>query len=178
MTLTPQPSAFETRSNATYEALIWALSRPGLLRTLPDAGQAPICEALIDRECSVHCAPSDLAEQAARAGAALVAFPQADHVFLPALPRAEALRDLRIGSDLYPEEGATLVLDATLGSGTRLRLTGPGVEGAVEVAVDGLPEGFWQERARVMRYPMGFELFLVDGARVLGVPRSTHVEVL
>ena len=29
-----------------------------------------------------------------------------------------------------------------------------------------------------MRYPMGFEIFLVDGARILGVPRSTVVEVL
>jgi alpha-D-ribose 1-methylphosphonate 5-triphosphate synthase subunit PhnH len=29
-----------------------------------------------------------------------------------------------------------------------------------------------------MRYPMGFEVFLVDGDRVLGLPRTTAVEVI
>jgi alpha-D-ribose 1-methylphosphonate 5-triphosphate synthase subunit PhnH len=88
------------------------------------------------------------------------------------------LRDLRQGSDLHPEEGATLVLAATLGEGQALRLTGPGVDGLVDVKIGGLPDGFWDMRRDVMRYPMGFEIFLIDGARVLGLPRSTAVEVL
>lgn len=59
-----------------------------------------------------------------------------------------------------------------------VRLTGPGVNGAVELQLDGLPAGFWQERARLIRYPMGFDLLFLDGDRLIGLPRSTKVEVL
>lgn len=173
----PVPSPAETLANATFEALMWALSRPGLSRDLPQPGHAALVEALIDRECAVFCEDPALAQQVARTGAALVDLPRADHVFLTT-PDTALLRQLRMGSDLHPEAGATLVLPVTLDRGQRLRLTGPGVDGAVDIRVDGLPEGFWAERAHVMRYPMGFDLFLTDGPRVLGVPRSTKAEVL
>lgn len=178
MPAVPVPSAFDSRCNATYEALMWALSRPGLPRVLPEAGHAAIVDALIDRECAVFCAAPDLAQHVARTGAALVGLASADHVFLDHVTDAHVLRDLRRGSDLHPEDGATLVANAALGSGQRLRLTGPGIDGGIDVHVGGLPDGFWQMRAQAMRYPTGFELFLTDGTRALGVPRSTHVEVL
>ena len=89
----------------------------------------------------------------------------------------DLLQGLRRGSDLHPEDGATLVCDARLGAGQGLRLSGPGCDGPVAVAVGGLPEGFWTARAGLMRYPTGFELFLVEDDRVLGIPRSTRVEV-
>lgn len=178
MTTHPAPSEFEARTNATYDALMWALSRPGLPRDLPHSGQAGIIEALIDRECQVYCDDPGLANIAARTGAASVAPEDADHLFFDALPAADVLKRISLGSDLYPETGATLVCNAAIGAGQALRLTGPGCNGAVQVQVSGLPEGFWQIRARVLRYPLGFELFIVDGAHVLGAPRSTKVEVL
>ncbi|EPX85256.1 phosphonate C-P lyase system protein PhnH [Salipiger mucosus] len=177
MTAHPVPSEFETRTNATYDALMWALSRPGLIRALPGQGPAQIVEALIDRECAVHCADTDLAALVARTGAAPVAPEAADHLFVSALSPDLPGR-LALGSDLHPEHGATLVAPATLGQGARLRLSGPGVDGTLEVAVGEVPDGFWTGRDRVLRYPLGFELFLVDGDRVLGLPRSTRVEVL
>lgn len=177
MTAHPTPSAFEARTNATYEALMWALSRPGLPRTMPEPGMTGMIEALLDRECSVSCATPELRTAAARTGAAIVSPEQADHLFFEDLTSADVLSSLRLGSDLYPETGATLVCAATLGQGPRLTLTGPGCNGSIDVQIDGLPDGFWQTRARLSRYPMGFELFVVDGARVLGVPRSCQVEV-
>lgn len=40
----------------------------------------------------------------------------------------------------------------------------------------GLPGGFWRIRARVARYPMGFDLFAFDGARLVGLGvRRLHV---
>lgn len=175
MTAHPTPSDFETRTNATFAALMWALARPGVPRDLPDAGPAGIVAALIDGACKVHCADPGLAQAAARTGAALVAPEHADHLFLDTLTGTDVLRQIALGSDLYPDTGATLVCDARLGQGPRLRLTGPGCDGAVDVHLGGLPAGFWQARAQISRDPMGFELFLVDGARVLGVPRSTRV---
>lgn len=178
MTAHPVPSDFEARTNASYEALMWALSRPGLTRKMPVEGQAGVIEALLDRECNVHCAELALASIAARTGAALVAPSRADHLFFDRLPDPEILGQINLGSDLYPETGATVVCNVKLGQGMRLRLSGPGCNASVDVQVGGLPDGFWQNRARLMRYPMGFELFLIDGAQVLGVPRSCHVEVL
>lgn len=172
----PTPSDFEARTNATYEALMWALSRPGLTRDLPAAGQAGIIETLIDRECAVYCDDPDMAELAARGGAAMVAPEKADHLFL-CQPPAQ-LTGLRQGADMYPEEGATLVIPVSLGRGDTLRLTGPGVDGAITVPLAGIPHAFWAERQRVMRYPMGFEIFLLDGAKVIGIPRTTVVEGL
>ncbi len=178
MTFHPIPSDFEARTNATYDALMWALSRPGLIRRMPGHGQVQFVEALIDRECSVHCADPDLAAIVARTGAAKVALEKADHVFVGALQEVGALRRLKCGSDLHPENGTTLMVNADLSTGARLRLSGPGVDGTLDVTVGGLPDGFWTERAGVMRYPMGFEIFLIDGDLVLGIPRSTRVEVL
>ena len=178
MTAHPVPSDFEARTNATYEALMWALSRPGLPRSLPISGQAGIIEALLDRECKVYCAEAELAQCAARTGAAMVSPEAADQLFFETLQSTDVLKQINLGSDLYPETGATLVCAATLGQGPQLRLTGPGCNGAVDIHIDGMPDGFWQARARLMRYPMGFELFCVDGSRVVGVPRSTHMEVL
>lgn len=174
----PIPSAAETRANACFDALMWALSRPGLRRTLPEQGAAQLIEALIDRECAVWAADEALAALAARAGAAMVEIAQADHVFAGQMTGVELLSRLRCGSDLYPDDGATLVLDARFGDGPQLSFTGPGVDGALTVALSGLPDGFWAARDRALRYPMGFDMFLLDGAEVIGVPRSTHVEVL
>ena len=115
MTTHPVPSDFETRTNATYDALMWALSRPGLIRHMPETGQAGVIEALLDRECKAHCADPALASSVARTGAALVASDHADHLFFDSLPDADTLEQINLGSDLYPEIGATLVCNAVLG---------------------------------------------------------------
>ncbi|MEL6264048.1 MAG: phosphonate C-P lyase system protein PhnH [Pseudomonadota bacterium] len=174
----PVPSPEERRANAVYDAMLWALSRPGLVRTLPEAGAAQIVEALIDRECRVHAADPALVPAIRRSGAQVTALGAADHVFLGTLADPAALHGIARGSDLYPDEGATVVVTADLAHGPRLGLSGPGIDGALEVVVGGLPDGFWQQRARLIRYPMGFEIFLIDGNRIMGLPRSTAVEVL
>lgn len=175
---TPARSEGEIAANAAFDALLWALSRPGQIRALPGAGAGPIIDALLDRECRVYSADPRLLPQIMRVGAEVAEIAVADHVFLGRLTEASALNAVQIGSDLYPDQGASVVVQADLDTGARLRLTGPGVDGQLEVQVGGLPDGFWQARARRLRYPMGFDLFLLDGARVMGLPRSTNVEML
>lgn len=178
MLATPVPSPAETRDNQTFSALLWALSRPGLMRNLPQAGEDVIVSALLDRECRAYSADPLLIPQIMRSGAELADIERADHVFLGAMTGPDLLARVPVGSDLYPDDGATVIARVTFGTGPELRLTGPGVDGAVTVQVDGLPGGFWESRASRLRYPVGFDLFLIDSARVIGVPRSTKVEVL
>lgn len=178
MQATPHRSDAEVRANSAFDALLWALGRPGLARHLPSPGEGSVIEALLDRECQAHCADPLLIPQIMRTGAAIADIGAADHIFLGHMSTASLLADIRTGTDLYPDEGATVVVRATIGRGTPLRLSGPGVNGSVHLAIGGLPDGFWQARARRIRYPMGFDLFLLDSAAVIGIPRSTTVEVL
>ncbi|OUS06611.1 phosphonate C-P lyase system protein PhnH [Rhodobacterales bacterium 52_120_T64] len=178
MLTTPVQSPEEAAGNATFDALLWALSRPGMARTLPEPSDSPIIDALIDRECKVHCNDPLLVPQILRSGANQIDIVGADHVFLAVLDDIAALDDVAKGSDLYPDDGATVVLQVTLDRGPRVQLSGPGVDGTLALRIGGLPAGFWQRRAALSRYPMGFDLFLRDGAQVVGIPRSTKVEVL
>lgn len=178
MLATPKSGPAETRDNTTFEALLWALSRPGLPRTLPEPGETVVIQSLLDRECRVHSTDPLLLPDIMRTGAEIADVETADHVFLGTLTSAELLSRISVGSDVYPDDGATVVLRADVMRGPSVRLTGPGVDGAVTVQLGGLPDGFWAVRAERQRYPMGFDLFLLDGASVIGVPRSTIVEVL
>lgn len=177
---TPVPDAFETRTNATFGALMWALSRPGTVQDLPSDDPTLIAEALIDRECRVWCADPVLSTRIARFGAQLVPVALADHVFLPLADMAalDLVAQVPVGSELYPDAGATIIAPAGFGQGQRLCLTGPGIETKAVIALDGIDPGFWPLRSARCRYPIGFDLFLTCGAQVMGLPRSTRIEVL
>lgn len=174
----PLPDAFEARTNATFEALMWALSRPGIVQVLPTSGAAGISEALIDRECRVFCDDPTLANFIFGLGAARADLALADHCFLSLDKDVDRLAQVSVGSALYPDVGATVVAEARFGTGQRLRLSGPGIETFAHIALDGIAPGFWAMRAALCRYPAGFDLFLICGAQVIGLPRSTKIEVL
>lgn len=178
MLTTPTPDAAENQANAAFDAILWACSRPGLPRQLSETGEAALIAALLDRESAVYAGDPLLIPVLAQTGARLVDLSGADHAFLGRLQDPDLLRLCRTGSDLYPDQGATLVIRARFGQGQSVRLTGPGVDGAVLIQLDGLPAGFWQERARLIRYPTGFDILFLDGERLIGLPRSTTAEVL
>jgi alpha-D-ribose 1-methylphosphonate 5-triphosphate synthase subunit PhnH len=150
MSAVPRPSEEEARANRSFDALIWALSRPGRSRDLPVPGEAAVIEALIDRECAVHAGDPMLVPLILRTGATLAPVEEADHVFPGSGLSIDALRGIRRGSDLYPDHGATLILRAAFGRGEALRLSGPGIDGATDDCRSGgvHPEGFWAWRER------------------------------
>lgn len=181
MTLSLQPTVDDSRTNATFEELMWALSRPGLVRTLPSSGMAAIAESLLDRECSFAVRDDDnFCEALIKTGARQARLGDADYVFAIAdtEARVSAFSSLRGGTLAYPDDAATLIVPARFGFGSGLRLSGPGVKGSVTIAVDSIDPSFWQVRADAIRYPLGWDLYLVDGDRIIGLPRSTKIEVL
>lgn len=180
----PERNPGEIMANETYEALMWALARPGDVQPLPQGAPSgdfgAIAETLLDRECRVFACDPDLAGRIAATGASIVPVSEADHAFLKLDTQMglDALRRVPTGSHLYPDEGATVFACAQIGTGRCLRLSGPGIETSVEIRIGGLPDEVWAIRNARCLYPMGFELFLIDGGRVLGLPRSTIIEVL
>lgn len=174
----PIPTSEDQRDTAAFEALMWSMARPGTVHHLPE-GMADLVLALVDRECRVMVDDLALARLVTTTGATLVSAPQADHAFcLSADSVLAVLSALPAGSALYPDQGATLVLPARIGQGGKLRLSGPGIDGTLEISLAGLPEGFFAARALRCRYPEGIDIVFVEGQRVMSLPRSTKVEVL
>ncbi|MFU2051372.1 phosphonate C-P lyase system protein PhnH [Bordetella hinzii] len=105
--------------------------------------------------------------------AALAAF-----VAVPAGHAAPELSQLAQGDPAYPDRSATLILEvAGLAQAPGVNLAGPGIPGRRQLAVQGLPEGFWAEWKRNhQRFPLGVDVFFTQAERLSGLPRSTIVE--
>jgi alpha-D-ribose 1-methylphosphonate 5-triphosphate synthase subunit PhnH len=174
------PTDEDMRSNATFDALMWALARPGRVQPLPFPGLFALAESLLDRECSFFCADERLKADITRTGANAVALPQAEYVFasISDSTAVSALSAMLSGNLLYPDASATIFAQAQIGAGTRLRLAGPGVNGSIDIDIGGVHPNFWALRAEAIRYPLGWDIYLADGASLIGIPRSIKIEVL
>lgn len=186
-------------TQAVFRTLLNALSRPGTIETIetplpaadaaadgtPRAGLAAFAAllALADYATPIWLAQPDAALAAAlrfHADAPLAATPR-DAAFAyvhdaAALPPLDAFA---CGTDESPEHSATVFVrvDALMG-GAPLTLSGPGIETTQTFAPVGLPERFWQERAALAPlFPCGIDFYFVCGAQIVGLPRTTRVEV-
>lgn len=176
-----QPTAAEARANRNYEALLWALSRPGEIRTLASSGVDAIIEALCDQEVSLFSNDETLPIRLNALGLRFAELERADYVAIAGQLDAESaalLRSAKCGSRLYPETAATVILEADLGHGPEFALSGPGINGRRTVRISGITPDFWSVRQAACAFPLGWDTFLVDGASVMGLPRSTAIEVL
>ncbi|CSE80590.1 carbon-phosphorus lyase complex subunit [Shigella sonnei] len=91
---------------------------------------------------------------------------------------SEQLNALSTDTAVAPEAGATLILQvASLSGGRMLRLTGAGIAEERMIAPQ-LPECILHELTeRPHPFPLGIDLILTCGERLLAIPRTTHVEV-
>lgn len=83
-----------------------------------------------------------------------------------------------MGDDRYPDQSTTIVIEcSSCSGGPRVRLTGPGIQSAVDIAPSGLAPHFWQEASRNHQmYPLGVDFILAAGHEFLALPRSTRIE--
>jgi alpha-D-ribose 1-methylphosphonate 5-triphosphate synthase subunit PhnH len=180
-------------AQAVFRRLLDALARPGTAASLDRPGlvappglpkaAAAVLLALADRDTPVwlaggkaHPAAPWLAFHAgapATDDAATAAFAVLDGA--AATPR---LADFPAGEERYPDRSATLIVAcAALDGGPSVRLTGPGIKDTATIAPAGLRPGFWDEvRANAARFPLGVDIVLVAGDRLIGLPRTTSVE--
>lgn len=177
----PLMSAAEAHQHAAFSAMMWALSYPGRPQRLPAAGPAAfalIGATLVDIEAGYFTPDAALAAELARTGARALPPERAPYQLYPQLDAAAlaALVAAPVGTYLDPDLGATLVLGCELGAGQALTLAGPGIARAITVHVGGLPAELWRLRAAAA-YPLGWDMLLVAGDQLLGLPRSTAVEV-
>lgn len=178
-------------SQRDYRQLIEVMGRPGTIAAIEVVAGIPpvitLAAGLADVDVSVAVLDEDwerpfiVATGATRAPAA-----SAQHVVATRPLTISQLADVERGDALHPERGAR-VFAAVAGLGdatgadaptTRLTLSGPGIVGETELAVDGLPAELFDALAVAnVDFPAGIDLILVaaDG-RIAAIPRSAHIQ--
>jgi len=180
------------QAQAVFRGALHALAHPGELVDLGASsvfveGLAPATAALLlalaDAETPVWL-PGDVGQPARsllrfHSGCPLAGGPgQARFVVAPAGHAMPALAALQAGSAAYPDRSTTLLLevggfDAPAGA----TLRGPGIRGSRRLAPRGLPASFWtQWRDNHRRFPLGVDVFMIDGPVLCGLPRSTQAQ--
>jgi alpha-D-ribose 1-methylphosphonate 5-triphosphate synthase subunit PhnH len=177
----PTRSDFEAQTHATFDCLMWALAYPGRVSQLVLPATlspfAAIAYALLDLETSAYSDDPALQKVLSAIGAKQKPSEQAHYLFFQQLPTPEVLRGIRRGTPLMPETAAMLVLATRFGVGQKVRCTGAGVQSSQEFMVD-LPPEFFAVREEVIAFPIGWDVLLLDGANVIGLPRTTRIEVI
>jgi len=166
-----------------FMALMRALSRPGEVQTLEARGEhglEAVGKALLDLETSFYTPDPPLHHTFLRLGARADSPEKAAYLFFPLIDAAalEAVTQASVGSLLYPDHAATVVAGAALENGPRLHLRGPGIKDFKVIQAD-LPQHFWTLRNQRIAFPLGWDLILISSEwKLIGIPRSTKVEVL
>jgi alpha-D-ribose 1-methylphosphonate 5-triphosphate synthase subunit PhnH len=176
----PQYTHDEALAREIFLAMMWALSYPGRIHPLPTVEQpfVAIGEMLLDLETSCHTPDAKLAQALAATGARSLPPETAAYHFYPAWDDAHlaSIAAASVGTMIYPDRAATLVIGCTFGEGHTMTWRGVGIHESIQVQVGGIPPAFWELRARTLRYPLGWDVYLVDGSNVIGLPRTTQIE--
>jgi alpha-D-ribose 1-methylphosphonate 5-triphosphate synthase subunit PhnH len=176
------------QAQASFRAVLDAMARPGTLvqvgqgLTPPaplDPATAAVVLTLVDHDTPLWMDEATSASRdwiAFHCGAGF-AKASADAVFALALALPD-LASLSRGTHEQPEIAATLILQVTsLHSGTRYRLSGPGLRGVGTLSARGLPDDFvaiWQRNRA--GFPLGVDIVLCAGTTLAALPRSVTLE--
>ena len=180
-------------AQAIFRAVMDAMARPGTVQPVKALAQPPqplspvaaaIALTLCDNDTPLWLDPS--LKQAAtveswlgfHTGAPFADLPADAYFAVVAEPTALiAFENFAQGTQEYPDRSTTLVLQvASLSSGEKLRLEGPGIDGSVTIAPAPLPRHFveqWKQNSA--RFPRGVDLVLAAPEGIACLPRTTRI---
>jgi len=186
-------------SQAVFRVALQALSHPGQILTMPMDAQLPqsghgaaalLLLGLLDADTTVWMSES-LAQSDAAAwlrfhtGCVCVSDPhEAQFLWLAQSqgqgqdPNWPSLAQLRQGSDAYPDQSATCVIEvqSLQASASGWVLQGPGIATQQALQVQGLAADFQAQWAdNHGRFPQGVDVFLTTPTQVVGLPRTTRI---
>ncbi|MCW5322754.1 phosphonate C-P lyase system protein PhnH [Verminephrobacter aporrectodeae] len=178
-------------SQAVFRAVLQALSHPGRSVAVAHGAQTPaaghgasaaVLLALLDGDCTLWLSTRLAASDAGpwlrfHTGCTLVTEPGlARFAWVARGDAMPALQSLAQGSDSFPDQSATCVLDVALGGPDAWRLSGPGIRDTTTLRVDGLPDDFLpQWEANHAAFPRGIDLLLGAPAHIAGLPRTARI---
>lgn len=173
----------EKINRINFRSCLSALSQPGSmypLTTLFDSALLAMASVLLYTEVGYHYdGELDFQMISALTGAEVQSIELADYLFFDA-PNTAVLKEAKIGTAENPESSASLLFQCKdVTDGIAVNLAGPGIDGSLQsrlpVGADFI--GLLQEINS--EFPTGLDVFFIDtNNRVLGLPRTTSIEVL
>lgn len=180
-------------SQAVFRTALQALSHPAHPLDMPMGAAAPrhghmaaavLLLGLLDGDTHLWLSPSLADTDAAswlrfHTGCRLVReAAQAQFCWIALGDAWPGLAQLELGSDTWPDQSATCVIevDHLQANAPGWTLQGPGIQGERHLRVQGLPKGFetqWQENQAC--FPRGVDVFLVSATQIAGLPRTTRL---
>lgn len=178
-------------SQAAFRTLLAAMADPMTIHEMTFSGPplAPFdsatlasCLTLLDLETPVWIQPGSTADAPLReflrfhCGCPLVSDPPGARFALIHSPLLmPSLSTFHPGSGEFPDRSATLIIRCTdFVAGEGYTFDGPGFQKARRLRIDGLPDGFWQQRTEANRqFPMGIDCLFTSGRRICAAPRTT-----
>jgi alpha-D-ribose 1-methylphosphonate 5-triphosphate synthase subunit PhnH len=186
-------------SQAVFRCALSALSHPGRVIEIPDVSERPrhghgaaaiLLQALIDSDCSVWLSPSLATTDAAawlrfHTGCTWAESPsEANFLWITQGDSLPALSTLNAGTDDYPDQSATCVIEVSHLEKTKtqdtqtLSLSGPGIATEEKLSVQALPEDFVDQwAANHGLFPRGIDVFLASPTQLVGMPRTLGIGV-
>lgn len=181
-------------SQAIFRHALNALAMPGRPVTLPVVAPVPmhghgasalLLLALLDSDCTLWLSSSLASTEiqtwlSFHTGCRCVDDPtQARFLWLAANDAWPRLNSLNAGSDEYPDQSATCVIEVTslqFDGEQAWTIDGPGIHGKLQLTLQGLPEDFeaqWSDNHAA--FPRGVDVFCATQTQLLGLPRSTRL---
>lgn len=173
----------EKINRMNFRSCLSALSQPGSiypLQPLFDSALQAMASVLLYTEVGYHYdGEQDFQMVTALTGAKLQSIGLAEYLFFDVTDSA-VLKEAKRGTAENPESGATLLFQCEdVSDGLPVNLSGPGIDGSLQarLPVGANFIGVLQEINSA--FPTGLDLFFVDTrSRILGLPRTTNIEVL
>jgi alpha-D-ribose 1-methylphosphonate 5-triphosphate synthase subunit PhnH len=181
-------------SQAVFRVALQALSHPGRVLDVPAVAELPrhgqsaaalLLLALLDSDCALWLSPSLADTDAAtwlrfHTGCQCISAPElARFLWVAAGDAMPALRTLNRGTDEYPDQSATCVIETTglaNAGATAWQMEGPGIAHVQPLDISGLPDAFeiqWAHNQAAC--PRGVDVFLTTGTQIAGLPRTTRL---
>ena len=177
---------------AIFRALLTAMASPGRLQEVPETVEGPapltpaaagIALAMFDLATPVWLAP--VVDSAAVRG--FLAFhcrcpiandPAAAAFAIVDGDSAGDLAKFAPGTPEYPDRSTTVIIQVDgIAEAPGARLRGPGIKDHHDLRVTGVDDRFWAaQAANAKRFPLGVDVVLAHGHRLVALPRTTKVE--
>jgi alpha-D-ribose 1-methylphosphonate 5-triphosphate synthase subunit PhnH len=180
-------------AQATFRAILDALSRPGTVQPITNrvaappplsAGAAAVALTLSDHDTPVWldaalCENSEVSQWLRfNCGCPIVADPrEAAFAFVRNPQDLPPFDAFNLGTAEYPDRSTTIVLQVeSMDAGVGLSLMGPGVRDKISLNAKPLPSDIADRLVRNrLLAPRGIDLLLVTESAVAGLPRSVRV---
>jgi alpha-D-ribose 1-methylphosphonate 5-triphosphate synthase subunit PhnH len=171
----------------TFRTLLAALAHPGRIMPVADrldapapftpasaAGAVTLFDAGVAIWLDAERYPAAREWLGDATGARVTGNPERAQFALLDAVAAPALGKWNAGTVEDPEASTTLIVRvASLSGGRTVTLRGPGIDGTIAFAPQGLPLDFWPVwSSNAARYPCGVDCFFFDNSNVAGLPRT------